>query len=267
MTPHRLHGGEASLVLRNVGKVYRAQGREVRALDDVSLILGQSEFVSIVGHSGCGKSTLLRLVAGLDRHYKGSIHFHGEPVVAPGLDRGIVFQEHRLFPWLTVSQNVGLALHHARMSRHARADLVRERIALVGLSGFEDAYPFQLSGGMAQRVAIARALTGSPRLLLLDEPFGALDAFTRIYIQQELRKIWLRQRIPMMLVTHDVEEAVFLSDRIVVMSPRPGRIQRIVEVRLPHPRDRTSPEFVGVKKVLLEELGYGPGSADYGQAA
>jgi len=256
MSTHALPTRGTSLALHGVGKVYRAHGRDVIALENVTLELGATEFVSIVGHSGCGKSTLLRLAAGLDRDHSGKISFDGHPVTGPSLERGIIFQEHRLFPWLTVAQNVALAVHHAGLAPAGKQALVQSRIDLVGLTGFERAFPHQLSGGMSQRVAIARALTGSPRLLLLDEPFGALDAFNRLYIQQELQKIWQQQRLPMLLVTHDVEEAIFLSDRVVVMSPRPGRIQRIVDVRLPHPRDRTSAEFVAVKRVLLDELGY-----------
>jgi sulfonate transport system ATP-binding protein len=244
------------LALRHISKTYSSDHKAVLALDKVSLSVGPQEFVSIIGHSGCGKSTLLRLIAGLDRNYEGTLAFQGKPIAGPSLERGIIFQEHRLFPWLTVEQNIGLAIHHAPLAKAAKASLIQARIDLVGLGGFEKAYPFQLSGGMSQRVAIARALTASPKILLLDEPFGALDAFNRIYIQQELQRIWQEQRIPMVLVTHDVEEAIFLSDKVVVMSPRPGRVQRIVEVNLPYPRDRTSPEFVAIKKTLLGELGY-----------
>jgi len=268
MSTELLRPTHGSLVLQGVSKVYRSESKTVQALDNVSFSLGASEFVSIIGHSGCGKSTLLRLVAGLDKDYQGTIAFQGQPIIGPSIERGIIFQEHRLFPWLTVEQNVRLAIHHAPLSPQQKIDLAQRRIDLVGLSGFEKAYPFQLSGGMSQRVAIARALTGSPRILLLDEPFGALDAFNRIYIQQELQKIWQEQKIPMVLVTHDVEEAIFLSNRVIVMSPRPGRIQRIVDVRLPYPRDRTGAEFVAIKKVLMEELGYGKAvQVPYGQAA
>ena len=254
--PKQQHAHQDGLVLRHISKTYVSDQKTVLALDNVSLSVGAEEFVSIIGHSGCGKSTLLRLIGGLDRHYQGTLTFQGQPIAGPSIERGIIFQEHRLFPWLTVAQNVAIAVHHAPLAKAEKARLVQERLDLVGLTGFEQAYPFQLSGGMSQRVAIARALTASPRILLLDEPFGALDAFNRIYIQQELQRIWQEQRIPMLLVTHDVEEAIFLSDRVVVMSPRPGRIQRIVDVTLPYPRDRTSQEFVAIKKTLLAELGY-----------
>jgi sulfonate transport system ATP-binding protein len=244
-----------ALVLHDVRKTYPSAQGSTLALDRVSLTVAAGEFVSIIGHSGCGKSTLLRLVAGLDKDFTGRIAFEGQPIAGPSLQRGIVFQEHRLFPWLSVRQNVGLAIEEAPLSKAEKAERVQSRIDLVGLQGFEAAYPFQLSGGMAQRVAIARALTASPRLLLLDEPFGALDAFNRLNMQTELRRVWLEQRLPMVLVTHDVEEAIFLSDRVVVMSPRPGRIQRIVPVPRDLPRDRTSPEFVAIKRLLLDELG------------
>jgi sulfonate transport system ATP-binding protein len=217
-----------------------------------------------VGTSGCGKSTLLRLVVGLDEDYKGEILLDGKRVAGTSLDRGIVFQEHRLFPWLTVEQNIRMALLNANLTETEKRRSVREHIALVGLTGFEAAFPHQLSGGMSQRVAIARALVTRPEILLLDEPFGALDALTRAYLQQELHRIWQAEGITMILVTHDVEEAIYLGDRVVVMEPRPGRIRRILPVPLAHPRDRAALAFARVKDDVLQEFSGHP--ADLAEA-
>ena len=241
-----------TLDIRSLHKRYQA----LPVLDDISLTLRPGEFVSVVGPSGCGKSTLLRLLIGLEADYQGEIRLDGQRIRGTSLDRGIVFQEHRLFPWLTVSQNIGLGLLNATdRSAQAKRDAVREHIALVGLQGFEDAYPHQLSGGMSQRVAIARALVNRPRVLLLDEPFGALDTLTRTHLQQELQRIWQAEGITAVLVTHDVEEAVYLGDRVVVMQPRPGRIRRILDIPLPRPRDRQSPAFNALKDDVLGEFG------------
>lgn len=244
-----------TLDIRHLSKHYEVEGAPLKVLSDISLRIEPGEFVSIVGTSGCGKSTLLRLVVGLEDEYQGEVLLDGRRIVGTSLDRGIVFQEHRLFPWLTVEDNVALGLLNAPMTEGQKRFAVRDHIALVGLKGFEKAWPHQLSGGMAQRVAIARALVNRPEILLLDEPFGALDAITRAHLQQELQRIWQAEGITTILVTHDVEEAVFLGDKVVVMAPRPGRIQRIVPVPLPHPRNRTSPAFVEVKDVVLAEFG------------
>ncbi|MBI0329383.1 ABC transporter ATP-binding protein [Burkholderia plantarii] len=245
----------AALVIHQVRKRYAQRGAALEVLDDISLAVRDGEFVSIVGASGCGKSTLLRLIAGLDTDYDGEIRAGGERVRDTSLQRGIVFQDHRLFPWLTVEQNVAAALRNSPLAARARREAVAEHIALVGLAGFEAAYPAQLSGGMAQRVAIARGLVNRPKLLLLDEPFGALDAQTRTRMQHELQRIWARERITMLLVTHDVDEAVWLGDRVVTMAPRPGRIARIVEVGLPRPRERASPAFARLRDTILADLG------------
>ena len=210
--------------------------------------------MSIVGSSGCGKSTLLRLVIGLEGDYQGEILLNGQRIVGTSLNRGIVFQEHRLFPWLTVERNVALGLLNSSLTEGQQRATVREHIELVGLQGFETAYPHQLSGGMSQRVAIARALVNRPDILLLDEPFGALDAMTRAHLQQELHRIWQQEGITMILVTHDVEESVYLGDRVVVMEPRPGRIRRTLPVGLPHPRERTSHAFTAIKDSVLREF-------------
>jgi sulfonate transport system ATP-binding protein len=208
------------LEIEGVEKRFRVNGAPLLALDGVDLTVAPGEFLTIVGASGCGKSTLLRLVAGLDRDYAGSIRLDGRPVAGPGLDRGLVFQEPRLFPWLTVAQNVAAALLNAPLPPEEKRRTVREHVELVGLAGFEGAYPHQLSGGMAQRAAIARGLVNRPGVLLLDEPFGALDALTRARLQGELQRIWAHEGTTAILVTHDVDEAVYLGDRVVVMAPR-----------------------------------------------
>lgn len=250
------HAG--TLEIRDLNKQYDVKGKPLKVLEDITLSVKPGEFVSIVGSSGCGKSTLLRLLIGLEGDYKGEILLDGQKIVGTSLDRGIVFQEHRLFPWLTVEQNVGLGLLNAPGSQASKDKSVQEHISLVGLKGFEKAYPYQLSGGMSQRVAIARALVNRPEVLLLDEPFGALDALTRTHLQQELQRIWEAEGITAILVTHDVEEAVYLGDRVVVMQPRPGRIKRIVDVDLPRPRDRGSYAFTAIKNDVLSEFGEVP---------
>ena len=243
-----------NLVLRHVGKSFAIDGKALQVLSDFNLTVRAGEFISIVGSSGCGKSTLLRMLAGLEAQSEGDLLLDGKPISGPSLDRGIVFQDHRLFPWLTVEANIAMAFEARDIRRDEKARLINEHIALVGLQGFEKAYPYQLSGGMAQRTAIARALINQPEILLLDEPFAALDALTRLRIQKELQRIWLQKKITMILVTHDIEESIFLGDRVVVLQPRPGRIRRIVEVDLPHPRDRESAAFVRLRRDILKEF-------------
>ena len=237
-----------------VSRQFRVGGTELRVLENVELSVAPGEFLTIVGASGCGKSTLLRVIAGLDTQFQGEVDLDGSRVTEPSLDRGLVFQEPRLFPWLTVMQNVALGLLNAGLSKAAKRRAVLDHIALVGLSAFQDAYPHQLSGGMAQRVAIARGLVNRPRVLLLDEPFGALDALTRARLQDELQRIWAAEKITMLLVTHDVEEAVYLGDRVVVMAPRPGRIAATFEVPQPRPRDRTSVALSAVRHRVMTAL-------------
>ncbi|SFZ74506.1 ABC transporter ATP-binding protein [Chitinimonas taiwanensis] len=249
---------DSKLRVRAVAKTYPGQDAPLQVLQDIHLDIRPGEFLSIVGSSGCGKSTLLRLIVGLENDYQGEILLDGQRITGTGLERGIVFQEHRLFPWLTVAQNVGLALENATLSEADKQRTIAEHLDLVGLRGFESAYPYQLSGGMSQRVAIARGLVNRPEVLLLDEPFGALDALTRATLQDELRRIWQAEGITMILVTHDVEEAVYLSDRVVVLEPRPGRIKRIVEVDLPQPRQRTDAAFVAIKDDVLSDFGQLP---------
>jgi ABC-type nitrate/sulfonate/bicarbonate transport system ATPase subunit len=244
----------STLSLQGLRKTYHVEGQALPVLDDINLDIAPGEFVSIVGSSGCGKSTLLRLLIGLENSFDGRILLDGQPVVGTGLERGIVFQDHRLFPWLTVAQNVGLALENSPRSPREKAAAIAEHIALVGLEGFENAYPHQLSGGMSQRVAIARGLVNRPRILLLDEPFGALDALTRANLQPELQRIWQQEKITMVIVTHDVDEAVLLGDRVVVMEPRPGRIKRIVPVDVPHPRARSDARLARIRDDILRDF-------------
>jgi sulfonate transport system ATP-binding protein len=245
-------GAAGTLVLQGLRKSFRQEAREIVALDGVSLRVHAGEFLCVVGASGCGKSTLLRIVAGLERADGGEAALSGKPIRGPGLDRGIVFQEHRLFPWLTVEENVAFGLDALPPSERRRT--VAEHVARVGLGGFERAYPHELSGGMAQRAAIARALANRPRVLLLDEPFGALDAFTRMQLQEELLRIWQAERCTVVLVTHDIEEAVYLGDRVVIMCPRPGCVRAVADVALARPRDRVSPDFAQLRAAIYREL-------------
>jgi sulfonate transport system ATP-binding protein len=245
---------QGHLQIDRVSKQFRVNGAALRVLDSVDLSVAPGEFLTIVGASGCGKSTLLRLIAGLDTEFHGQVVLDGRRVTAPSLERGLVFQEPRLFPWLTVAQNVALGLLNAGLSKAAKNHAVAEHIALVGLTGFQDAYPHQLSGGMAQRAAIARGLVNRPGVLLLDEPFGALDALTRARLQDELQRIWAAEGITMLLVTHDVEEAVYLGDRVVVMAPRPGRIAASFDVPQARPRDRSSTALARVRDRIMAAL-------------
>lgn len=243
-----------SVEISTVSKTFKVRDREVHALDDISLSIRPREFISIVGPSGCGKSTLLRFLAGLDTPDKGTITVDGTAVAGPSLKRGIVFQDHRLLPWLSVEKNIGLALRKVPGTATEKTTRGAELIDLVGLSGFETALPHQLSGGMSQRASIARGLAPRPPLLLLDEPLGALDALTRARLQDELLEIWQQEQSTVIMVTHDVEEAVFLSDRVVVMQPRPGRVRRIVDVPGARPRLRSDPEFVRLRAEIAELL-------------
>lgn len=243
-----------SLEIRGLGKHYAIGGQSLPVLENIDLSVKPGEFISIVGASGCGKSTLLRLIVGLEKHYSGDILLDGQRIQSTSLERGIVFQDHRLFPWKTVKQNIAVALKNHPIPKKERERLIAEHIQLVNLQGFEDAYPHQLSGGMAQRAAIARALVNKPKILLLDEPFGALDALTRVHLQRELQRIWVQHRSTMIMVTHDVEEALYLGDRVVVMDARPGRIKHVVSVDLPHPRQRNAPRLQYLKDELLNEL-------------
>jgi len=236
------------ILIQQVGHTYTPPtGAPVRALENVSLEVGENEFVALVGPSGCGKSTLLYMVGGFLPLREGRILVDGRSVEGPGPDRGIVFQHFALFPWKTVRQNVLYGLEKQGMEPARRREVAQRFLDMVKLSGFEDVYPSQLSGGMKQRVAIARTLAIDPGVLLMDEPFGALDAQTRGLLQEELLAIWGRTRKSVLFVTHDVREAVYLADRVAVMTARPGRIKAVLEMRLPRPRGadvQRSPEFV-----------------------
>jgi NitT/TauT family transport system ATP-binding protein/sulfonate transport system ATP-binding protein len=280
----------AALLIKDVRKVFvGADGGSVLALDRVSLEVEAGEMVSLIGPSGCGKSTLLRLIAGLDRPSAGHLAVGGEPITGPGAERGLMFQEHNLFPWLTVRGNIqaglvargllgGFALLFRKMAglrtwvaarlrqliglrnKRAKPMLGRHRhevedfMRLVGLEQFAGVYPHQLSGGMAQRAALARALVNHPRVLLLDEPLGALDQFTRMRMQDEVLRVWQGRGTTMVLVTHDIDEAIYMSDRIVLMTPRPGRVERVIDVPLERPRQRNSARFLELRAAILEML-------------
>ncbi len=240
-----------------VGKVFGEGEREFLAIDQIDLEVPTNQFVSIVGTSGCGKSTLLNMVGGLAEPTFGEIRIDGKPVVGPGRDRGFVFQGYSLFEWLTVEGNIRFALEKSRLSSAEKSELVRHYVQAVGLIGFEAAFPRQLSGGMRQRVAIARALVYRPSLLLMDEPFGALDAQTRGMMQELLLKVWEEHKVTVLFVTHDVDEAIFLADRVVVLASRPGRLKRDLEVPIGRPRRYdvvTSPEFTALKRTVLADI-------------
>lgn len=241
--------------IKDVSKFYRQKNNQpLPVLDHISLNIQPGEFISIVGSSGCGKSTLLRLLIGLEQEFSGDILIDGKPIQGASLERGIVFQDHRLFPWLNVRENIRVALQNSTLSREEQDKTIDENIELVGLTAFQNAYPSQLSGGMSQRVAIARGLVNRPKILLLDEPFGALDALTRAKLQQELQRIWETEKITMIIVTHDIEEAVFLGERVVVMQPNPGVIKRIIPVDVPHPRHREDFRLTNIKNEILKDF-------------
>ena len=249
---------ERPVVMRidGLGKAFRRDDREVQALDNIAYDVHRGEFISVIGPSGCGKSTLIRILAGLDDPTEGAVLLDGSPVEEPGADRGMVFQGYTLFPWLTVEKNVMFGLKMRGVPKREARKQAHEWIELVGLTRFVDAYPAQLSGGMKQRVAIARALANQPRILLMDEPFGALDAQTRAHMQAHLLRIWREIDVTIMFITHDLDEAVYLSDRVVAMGANPGHIQDIVEVPVPRPRSPDqflSGPFLATKK-YLEDL-------------
>jgi len=234
---------DAAVVVEGVSKRFESERQTVEALSDVGFTVPVGEFICIVGSSGCGKTTLLRTIAGLEPQTEGRIHINGERVDGPGTDRGMVFQEYGLFPWLTVQENVCFGLERQGMSRATCDNRCREMIDLVGLEGFEAAYPNELSGGMKQRVAVARALAVDPEILLLDEPFGSVDAQTRERLQVELLDIWDETGKTVLFVTHEIHEAVVLADRVIVMGSDPGRIEEIIDIGLSRPRSRTDSVF------------------------
>jgi len=247
------------LSVRGVSRSFASQqgGAATLALQATNLDVAENDFVTILGPSGCGKSTLLRIVAGLDHPSSGEVLLDGQRIVGPGADRGMVFQSYTLFPWLTVRDNVCFGLRERGLPRPQQIEIAQAFIQKVGLAGFENHYPRQLSGGMQQRTAIARALANGPRMLLMDEPFGALDHQTRELMQELLLGIWEAQRKTVLFVTHDIDEAVFMGSRVVVMSARPGRIKLDRAVPLPHPRHysvKTTPTFVALKAELTEQV-------------
>ena len=243
------------LILKNVSRTFISKENTVSALDNVNLEVKDEEFICILGPSGCGKTTLLRIIAGLDKPTAGEVLLDGVIVDKPGQDRGMVFQDYSLFPWRTVIDNIVFGLEVLGVDKSERYGSAREYLELLGLEKFENSFPYELSGGMRQRIAIVRALINNPKLLLMDEPFGALDAQTRNIMQAELLRIWEKKHKTILFVTHSVDEAVFLADRIVVMSARPGTIKEIFNIGIPHPRIRTSPEANLIRDRVLKSLG------------
>jgi NitT/TauT family transport system ATP-binding protein len=259
----RIYERPTILEVEDLTKRFESDNGTCTALDRISFRAHRRELICFIGASGCGKSTLIRIVAGLDRPSSGKVLLDGHEVRGPGSDRGMVFQGYTLFPWRTVLQNVMFGLEVSGHSHHTAEEQAREWIELVGLSRFTGAYPHQLSGGMKQRVAIARALANHPRILLMDEPFGALDAQTRAQMQSYLLQIWKSVEVTILFVTHDLDEAIYLADRIVVLGPNPGHVVDVVEVPVPRPRDPSqfiSPSFIATKR-HLESLIHGPRTA------
>ncbi|MBX3455324.1 ABC transporter ATP-binding protein [Ferrovibrio sp.] len=249
----------SKLRVENVSRVFPGVrgGQPTRALEPTDLTVEDNDFITILGPSGCGKSTLLRIVSGLDRPTTGRVLLDGQEVSQPGPDRGMVFQSYTLFPWLTVRENIAFGLREKRVPVAEQADIVNRFIGQVGLKGFENHYPKQLSGGMQQRTALARALANDPKILLLDEPFGALDNQTRALMQELLLGIWEADRKTVLFVTHDIDEAIFMANRVLVMTARPGRVKCDIAIDLPHPRHytmKTTPEFAALKARLTEEI-------------
>ncbi|MDR1966072.1 MAG: ABC transporter ATP-binding protein [Synergistaceae bacterium] len=252
-----MSGRGGHIEIKNVSKIFARPdlNSTLVALEGVDMEVRPSEFISIVGTSGCGKSTLLRIIAGLEAATFGGVFCDGEPILRANPKRGLVFQENSLFPWLTVRGNIAFGLHATGKYRE-NAGLADRLISLVGLSEFANSYPHQLSGGMRQRVSLIRALAVSPDVLLLDEPLGALDSFTRMNIQDELLKLWRENGNTMILITHDVDEAIYLSGRIYIMSPRPGRISGEITLPMSYPRNRSSSDFVEVRNRILKKLNF-----------
>lgn len=239
------------LSIDRLDKTFESKKGAVHALHNLTLHVKEGEFVTVIGPSGCGKSTLLKIIAGLDTEYEGEVKLGGEKVTGPGIDKGFIFQEPRLFPWLTVEKNIAADLS---LKLPGVRSQVERLIELVRLRGFEKSYPRELSGGMAQRVSIARALLRNPKILLLDEPFGALDAFTRAHMQEVLLDIWQNNRTTMVFVTHDIDEAIFLGNRVVILKPRPGEIRSVIPIDLAFPRKKSSVAFQELRYKVLGEF-------------
>lgn len=244
---------EPIITIENIRKEYTLDTETLTVLNDVNLTIADGDFIGIVGGSGCGKSTLLRLLAGLERPTSGSVKKNGTEIEKPSVDVGVIFQEDRLLPWLNVEKNVMYGISK-QMTKAEKRDLAQQYMELVGLKEYRTMLPAQLSGGMKQRVNIARALINRPQVLLLDEPFSALDAFTRMSLQQELIRIWETDKTSMMIVTHDIDEAVFLSNRVVVLSAKPARVKNIYEIDLTRPRHRTGDNFIYYKNMIYKDF-------------
>jgi len=244
----------ALLQIKGLSKSFSVKGKTFEALHDVNLSVGDKEFMCLLGPSGCGKTTLLRIMAGLEKPTSGAVLLDGVPIEGPGPQRGMVFQEYSLFPWRTILDNVAFGLELKGVSKDERYDKARRYLKTVGLEGFENSYPHELSGGMKQRVAIVRALVNNPKALFMDEPFGALDAQTRNVMQSELLRIWQEQQKTVIFVTHSVDEAIYLADRVVIMSARPGQINEVLEIEIPRPRVRTSSEVNRYRERILQDL-------------
>ncbi|WP_445487637.1 ABC transporter ATP-binding protein [Niallia sp. 03133] len=238
-----------SVVVKN--KSFTQGSKKVKALETINLVIEEQDFLTIIGPSGCGKSTLLKIIAGLDTDYEGEITINDRTVKGAGIQQGFIFQEHRLFPWLTVEENIAADLSLKNKEVRRKVD---ELIEIVRLKGSEKLYPKELSGGMSQRVAIARALLREPEVLLLDEPFGALDAFTRKHLQDVLLDIWQKKKMAMILVTHDIEESVYLGNRLAIMKAKPGKVYKELKIPLSYPRNRTSPDFQTFRQSVLKEF-------------
>jgi ABC-type nitrate/sulfonate/bicarbonate transport system ATPase subunit len=244
---------------RQLDKTYVSQSRdgtltETHALSDINLSVAQGEFICIIGASGCGKSTLLRIVAGFETLSTGEMHVMGKTIAGPGPDRGMVFQDYALFPWLSVAANIAYGPRQAGLPKAEIAELTERYLDMVGLQKFRNRYPHELSGGMKQRVAIARVLANDPAVILMDEPFGALDAITRNGLQESLLHIWEKARKTILFITHSVDEAVYLADRVIVLSPHPGRLKLEIPIDLPRPRDIASVDFNRLKRLMLDAI-------------
>jgi len=244
---------KAKLRAEGINMVFTRDGAAVPVLENINLEIREGEFVCLLGPSGCGKSTLLNIIAGFLAPTQGQVRIDGELVQGPDSRRIFVFQERGVFPWLTVEGNIGFGLF--RLPRSEREQRIARYVRLVGLQGFERTYPHELSGGMKQRLEVARALAVNPDMLFLDEPFGALDSITRLTMRRELLRIWEAERKTVVFVTHDIDEAAQLADRVVVMTARPARIRRIVEIDIPHPRDISSPRYLKLRDSIFEEIG------------
>ncbi|MBE0518329.1 MAG: ABC transporter ATP-binding protein [Thermoplasmata archaeon] len=249
-----MDGHEVNILLNHLSKEFLKNKDRVVAVSDFSLEVDEGEFVCLLGPSGCGKTTVLRIVAGLESKTSGSVRINDKEVTCAGSNRGMVFQEFALFPWRSARKNIEFGLEVKGIPEEKREEISTRLLNLVGLRGFEDAHPNQLSGGMKQRVAIARALANDPDVLLMDEPFGSLDAQTRNLMQKELLRIWLAEKKTVLFVTHSVDEAVYLADKIVVMTARPGTVKKIIPITIPRPRDRTDSKFIEIRGHVLTEL-------------